>query len=275
MPGPVDVPASRRGAARQRASCRSHRRLDEPPSRLADVAARAATAAGSRRPPAGPHRRRGSDAGAPAAGDRPFDDGDRPAGAGETGRTLRRADPPRSAAAAVRHRLAGPRLPPLAPAPLPAGSLECCRQANATARRADDHARVVDLGHKERRRRLTEDGQRRSRPGHVRPGCCSRRSPCAACSCRRVRWAGSRCLSRTRWLWRPTEISSAKVCGASEFREVSDPEAATALASAPPAGVRTPPCAGARVQSTLTIRAGSGGEGTASPSPSPWCPPPG
>ena len=43
-----------------------------------------------------------------------------------------------------------------------------------------------------------------------------------------------------------TEISSAKVCGASECREVSDPEAATALAVGPRPrpGVRTPPCAG-------------------------------
>ena len=41
-----------------------------------------------------------------------------------------------------------------------------------------------------------------------------------------------------------TEISSAKVCGASECRELSDPEAATALAVGPAPGVRTPPCAG-------------------------------
>jgi hypothetical protein len=69
-----------------------------------------------------------------------------------------------------------------------------------------------------------------------------------------------------------TEISSAKVCGASECREVSDPEAATALAV-----VRTRRQGGRRVvdfprgtdaparglpwyKSTLTIRAEHGGE---------------
>jgi hypothetical protein len=69
-----------------------------------------------------------------------------------------------------------------------------------------------------------------------------------------------------------TEISSAKVCGASECREVSDPEAATALAV-----VRTRRQGGRRVadfprvtdaperglpwyKSTLTIRAEDGGE---------------
>ena len=71
-----------------------------------------------------------------------------------------------------------------------------------------------------------------------------------------------------------TEISSAKVCGASECREVSDPEAATALAVGPAPGVRTPPCAGCpgtRARSRSPPR--SGGSWTASPSP--WCPPPG
>ena len=69
-----------------------------------------------------------------------------------------------------------------------------------------------------------------------------------------------------------TEINSAKVCGASECREVSDPEAATALAV-----VRTRRQGGRRVvdfpqgtdppvralpwyKSTLTIPAGDGGE---------------
>jgi hypothetical protein len=69
-----------------------------------------------------------------------------------------------------------------------------------------------------------------------------------------------------------TELSSAKVCGASECREVSDPEAATALAV-----VRTRRQGGRRVvdfprgtdaperglpwyKSTLTIRAEDGGE---------------
>lgn len=57
-----------------------------------------------------------------------------------------------------------------------------------------------------------------------------------------------------------TEISSAKVCGASECRELSDPEAATALA----VGLRPWTDAPMRglpwYKSTLTIRAEDGGE---------------
>ena len=54
-----------------------------------------------------------------------------------------------------------------------------------------------------------------------------------------------------------TEISSAKVCGASECRELSDPEAATALAvGPPPRGTDTDPVRGLPwYKSTLTIRA--------------------
>src|SRR5688500_17410734 len=61
-----------------------------------------------------------------------------------------------------------------------------------------------------------------------------------------------------------TEISSAKVCGAGECREVSDPEAATALAVAgrsEPPGVTDDPERGLPwYKSTLTIRAEDGGE---------------
>jgi hypothetical protein len=62
-----------------------------------------------------------------------------------------------------------------------------------------------------------------------------------------------------------TEISSAKVCGASECREVSDPEAATALAVGPrprPRGTDTDrPARGLPwYKSTLTIPAEGGGE---------------
>ena len=74
-----------------------------------------------------------------------------------------------------------------------------------------------------------------------------------------------------------TEISSAKVCGASECREVSDPEAATALAVGPtPRGTDAPVRGLPWYKSTLTIPAEERRRGaTASPSPSPWCPPPG
>ena len=58
-----------------------------------------------------------------------------------------------------------------------------------------------------------------------------------------------------------TEISSAKVCGASECREVSDPEAATALAVGPtPRGTDAPVRGLPWYKSTLTIRAEGGGE---------------
>ncbi len=58
-----------------------------------------------------------------------------------------------------------------------------------------------------------------------------------------------------------TEISSAKVCGASECREVSDPEAASALAAGPrPRGTDAPERGLPWYKSTLTIRAEDGGE---------------
>ena len=62
-----------------------------------------------------------------------------------------------------------------------------------------------------------------------------------------------------------TEISSAKVCGASECRELSDPEAATALAVGPrprPRGTDTDrPARGLPwYTNTLTIPAKGGGE---------------
>ena len=73
-----------------------------------------------------------------------------------------------------------------------------------------------------------------------------------------------------------TEISSAKVCGAGECREVSDPEAATALAvGPPPRGTDAPERGLPWYKSTLTIRAEDGGEVFPTASPSPWCPPPG
>ena len=58
-----------------------------------------------------------------------------------------------------------------------------------------------------------------------------------------------------------TEISSAKVCGAVECREVSDPEAATALAVGPrPRGTDAPERGLPWYKSTLTIRAEDGGK---------------
>jgi hypothetical protein len=58
-----------------------------------------------------------------------------------------------------------------------------------------------------------------------------------------------------------TEISSAKVCGASECRELSDPEAATALAVGPtPRGTDAPVRALPWYKSTLTIPAEERGE---------------
>jgi hypothetical protein len=58
-----------------------------------------------------------------------------------------------------------------------------------------------------------------------------------------------------------TEISSAKVCGAGECREVSDPEAASALAVGPtPWGTDAPSRGLPWYKSTLTIRAEDGGE---------------
>jgi hypothetical protein len=57
------------------------------------------------------------------------------------------------------------------------------------------------------------------------------------------------------------EISSAKVCGAGECREVSDPEAATALAVGPtPRGTDAPSRALPWYKNTLTIPAEGGGE---------------
>jgi LPXTG-motif cell wall-anchored protein len=57
-----------------------------------------------------------------------------------------------------------------------------------------------------------------------------------------------------------TEISSAKVCGASECRNISDPEAATALATGPtPQGAAAPKRGLPWYKSTLTIRAEDGG----------------
>jgi hypothetical protein len=58
-----------------------------------------------------------------------------------------------------------------------------------------------------------------------------------------------------------TEISSAKVCGAGECREVSDPEAATALAVGPrPRGTDAPERGLPWYKSTLTIRGDDHGE---------------
>ena len=57
-----------------------------------------------------------------------------------------------------------------------------------------------------------------------------------------------------------TEISSAKVCGSSECREVSDPEAASALATGPiPRSTDAPERGLPWYKSTLTIRAEDGG----------------
>jgi hypothetical protein len=58
-----------------------------------------------------------------------------------------------------------------------------------------------------------------------------------------------------------TELSSAKVCGASECREVSDPEAATALATGPtPRGADAPERGLPWYKSTYTLRAEDGGD---------------
>jgi len=58
-----------------------------------------------------------------------------------------------------------------------------------------------------------------------------------------------------------TEVSSAKVCGAGECREVSDPGAATALAVGPrPRGADAPERGLPWYKSTLTIRAQDGGK---------------
>jgi hypothetical protein len=62
-----------------------------------------------------------------------------------------------------------------------------------------------------------------------------------------------------------TKISSAKVCGAGECREVSDPKAATALAVGPRPRGRDAPARGLPwYKGTLTIRAKDGGEVRAS-----------
>ena len=59
-----------------------------------------------------------------------------------------------------------------------------------------------------------------------------------------------------------TEISSAKVCGASECTELSDPKAATALAVGPtPRGTDAPVRGLPWYKNTLTIPAEGGGEG--------------
>src|SRR5215218_9710466 len=58
-----------------------------------------------------------------------------------------------------------------------------------------------------------------------------------------------------------TELSSAKVCGASECREVSDPEAASALAVGPtPQGTDAPERGLPWYKSTYTLRAEDGGD---------------
>src|SRR5215207_5401362 len=58
-----------------------------------------------------------------------------------------------------------------------------------------------------------------------------------------------------------TELSSAKVCGASECREVSDPEAASALAVGPrPRGTDAPERGLPWYKSTYTLRAEDGGD---------------
>jgi hypothetical protein len=62
-----------------------------------------------------------------------------------------------------------------------------------------------------------------------------------------------------------TEISSAKICGADECREVSDPKAATALAVGPrPRGRKGPEHGLPWYKGTLTIPAKDGGEVRAS-----------
>jgi hypothetical protein len=62
-----------------------------------------------------------------------------------------------------------------------------------------------------------------------------------------------------------TKISSAKVCGASECREVSDPKAATALAVGPRPRGRDAPARGLPwYKGTLAIRAKDGGKVRAS-----------
>ena len=69
------------------------------------------------------------------------------------------------------------------------------------------------------------------------------------------------CCLEARLALEATEISSAKVCGASECREVSDPEAATALAVGPtPRGTDAPERGLPWYKSTLTIRAEERGE---------------
>ena len=73
-----------------------------------------------------------------------------------------------------------------------------------------------------------------------------------------------------------TEISSATVCGASECRELSDPEAASALAVGPIPGVRTPlraGCPGTRARTRSAPR--SAARCSPAAPPSSWCPPPG
>jgi hypothetical protein len=65
--------------------------------------------------------------------------------------------------------------------------------------------------------------------------------------------------SEARLALEATEISSAKVCGAGACREVSDPEAATALAVGPtPRGTDAPVRGLPWYKSTLTIRAEDG-----------------
>src|SRR4051812_39866425 len=103
---------------------------------------------------------------------------------------------------------------------------------------ADDHARVVDLGHK--LRSAATDGvmvKRRLEAGMPRTNWLLLAAvavlpllvPPSA-----VAW--DLLPLEARLALEATEISSAKVCGASECREVSDPEAATALAVGPAPG---------------------------------------
>src|SRR3954467_10912386 len=70
---------------------------------------------------------------------------------------------------------------------------------------------------------------------------------------------------RDRLALEATEISSAKVCGADECREVSDPKAAAALAVGPrPRGRAFPEHGLPWYKGTLTIRGKDGGEVRAS-----------
>jgi hypothetical protein len=121
---------------------------------------------------------------------------------------------------------------------------------------ANDHARVVDFGHKVRS--AATDGVM------VKP---------LEAGMPRTNWLLLAAVAVLPLLVPPsavawdllaleaTEISSAKVCGASECRELSDPEAATALAVGPaPRGTDIPERGLPWYKSTLTIRAKERGE---------------